>query len=126
MRNRPTHLSRRTVQERHFGEDVTLIRTTGYRDENQEWRPSESPVTIRCATAPMPGDDARRREIEEGGVRLDEVRLFWTRETLDPASLFSAGDILVFEGERFRVGETERWHEISESVAIRQEGQEAA
>ena len=121
MRVRPAFLAQRTIQGRRFSENVTLVRTSGFRNEDQDWRGSGQTANIRCATAPMPGEDDMARLLEDGGVRLEDTRLFWTREELVPASLFSAGDILVFEGERFRVAATDRWGQVSESVGIRQD-----
>ena len=122
---RPTHLDVRQIRGRAFSEPLTIQHTQA--EFNVYGEPSESveaeSVTL-CATAPPTGrEDARVRVIMEGGVQLDAIRIFWTVETLHSVGDHGPGDILIFEGERWRVHGTQRWQGFSESIAVRQEGQ---
>ena len=120
---RPQHLVRRQVQGRMFGEDATLVTVGTSVNDFGEPSSTETTADITCATAPVSAGDARARIIEEGGVALSDLRLFWTAEELDPVTDGSAGDIVIYEGERFRIRETARYGSFSESVGQRQEPQ---
>ena len=133
---RPTHFTARTLQGDGFGEALQIIRTAGAYDGTGEWTATESPpVDTHGATAPGAGqgDNPRVRVLlDGGGVRLDDVRLFWMVESLDPVrppcgdDPGSFGDIVVFAGERYRVRGTARWDGFSETVGVRIEGQTPA
>ena len=121
---RPTHLTNRQIRGRMFGEPATLLTVTTSVNDFGESADSEAPAPITCATAPPPGkEDARVRQLIEGGVALEAMRLFWTVETPRSVADDSAGDIIVFEGERFRVRSVAPWGGFSESVGVRLEGQ---
>ena len=121
---RPTHLAQRQVVGRAFSEKLTLIRTVGARNSFGEYTESEQLIPTVCATAPASGNDARVRLLTEGGVQLDALRLFWTTQDLNPVVKdHSAGDIVEFDGERYRIKLTQRWGSFSESVGVREEGQ---
>ena len=125
-RQRPTHLVERQARGNAFGEAATLVRITGVRDEHGEWAATETETAITCATAPASTEDARVRELMEGGVQLDEIRLFWTVETVTVQSDGAApsqGDAIAFAGERYRAHSTKRWRGFSETVGVRIEAQ---
>ena len=130
---RPPHLVSRQMGGRAFSEPLVILRTSGARDKTGEWTETETREETTCATAPAGtsgSSGGRVRQLMEGGVRLDAMRDFWTVEDLRPAveeasdgTGGSAGDIVVFEGERYRIDSTARWGGFSESLGIRQEGQ---
>ena len=121
---RPTHLVQRQAIGRAFGESAQLVTVTTSVNDFGEPTTTETSAAITCATAPPPGkDDARVRQLMEGGIALEAMRLFWTVETPRSVADDSAGDIIVFEGERFRVHSVAPWGGFSESVGVRQEGQ---
>lgn len=127
MLTRPQHLVDRQIAHT-FAEDATLIRSRGSYDENGEWvEDPETETAIKVATSPVSSNSERARQAAADGIRLDSLRLFWTRESLDPAiDDESAGDIVVYDGERYRISESARWGGFSESVGQRQEGQDPA
>ena len=120
---RPPHLVTRQISGRIFDVAAILIRITGNRDQHGEWSDVSVETEIKCATAPVQAGDARARTVTEGGIRLDDARLFWTADELTPASNDSPGDMILYAGERWRVKETHRWGGFSESRALRKEGQ---
>ena len=121
---RPNHLAQRQVVGRAFSEKLTLIRTVGARNSFGEYTESEQLIPTACATAPVSGSDARARLILEEGVRLEAVRYFWIIEVIDPVvEDHSAGDILLFENERWRVRAVQKWGGFVEALAVRQEPQ---
>ena len=121
---RPTHLVQRQSVGMAFGEDATLITVlTGVNDFGEPTS-TETSAPITCATAPpSTKDDPRVRKLMEGGVAFEALRLFWTVETPRPVADDSAGDIIVFGGERFRVHSVAPWGRGSECVGVRIEGQ---
>ena len=124
---RPQHLVDRQITGRAFSEEISVLRTAGAYNDDGEYVETDIPADTLCATAPPSTQDARVRELTEGGVKLEAMRLFWTAEDLRPASSETAGDIVVFpreDGERFRVRMTQRWGDFSESLAVRQEAQD--
>lgn len=125
MLRRPVHIQQRSIRGRTFSERVTIIRTIGEFNVYGEYHESTMETETLCATAtPITlANPARLRVITEGGLVLSASRVFWTIETLEPVSDSSAGDILLYMGERWRVRETNRWFGFNESVAERQEGQ---
>ena len=119
---RPPHLRQRPITGRAFGKPATLIRTGGSWADGV-WVETETPSAIFCATAPVEAVDPRARQLTEGGVQLDAARLFWTAEELQPQRDDSAGDLIVYGGQRYRVRETQPWEGFWEALAVRQEGQ---
>ena len=126
MLTRPAHLRSRTIR-RTFGVDATLLRTSGSYNQYGEYNEAEVSQPIVCATAPITSSDARARLLTEGGIQLQNIRLFWHIEDIDTVNDSvadnSPGDIIVFANERYRAKETQRWNGFSETVGIRQEGQ---
>lgn len=127
MLARPRHLVHRQIVGRQFSEEATVLRIAGSRDDHGEYSETETSTDILCATAPVNTvNNARVRMLMEGGVQLDSMRLFWTVEDLDPVvEGGGAGDIVVYPraGVRWRVHDTKRWDEFSESVVVRIEAQ---
>lgn len=124
---RPNHLAQRQVVGRAFSEKLTLVRTVGSRNVHGEYTEVEQLFPTVCATAPIPSGsagDARVRLLTESGVQLDGLRIFWTTQDLNPVvEGHSAGDIVEFNSERYRIRLTQRWGSFSESIGVRQEAQ---
>ena len=128
MLERPTHLSTRQIQGRAFSELAALIRTTGMFNQYGEFTDTETQSDIITSSQPVTtGNDARVRELTEGGVQLNSLRIFYTVEDLNPVTEGeSSGDIIVYpraNGERYRVMGTKRWPGYSESIGQRMEAQ---
>ena len=121
---RPAHIVNRQSRGRAFGESATLVTvTTGVNDFGEPVQ-IETLAAITCATAPpSTKDDSRVRQLMEGGIALSAMRMFWTVEQPRPVADDSAGDIIVFNGERFRVHSVAPWGGFSECIGVRQEGQ---
>ena len=117
-------IGRRLRVSRYFGCPAILVRITGDFNDRGEYEETETETVIKCATAPATGDDARVRVLTEGGVRLDGMRRFWLTEAVEPVGDDTAGDVIEYDGERFRAHVVERWGpEAFEVLAVRQEGQ---
>lgn len=121
---RPDHLTARQMQGRAFSEAISIIRTAGDYNAYGEFEETETPSPSLCATAPSTGQRPQERRLMEGGVALSDMRIFWTVEALDPlVEGQSAGDLVEFGGERFRIRASDNWGGFSESIGVRQEGQ---
>ena len=124
---RPQHLVRRQVRGRTFGEDASLVTVGTTVNQFGEPASTETAADITCATAPASGNDARVRQLAEGGIALSAMRQFWMAEEPRPVEdEESEGDIIVWprvNGERFRVRSVEPWGGFSAVVAVRIEGQ---
>ena len=125
MLRRPQHLVRRQISGRVFSEPLTIVRSHGARNAFGEYVERETTLETLCATAPVAGvSQDIIRELTQGGVQLDAIRVFWTVEDLNPVvEGRDAGDKLVYLGERYRVHLTQRWGGFSETVCKREEGQ---
>ena len=120
-RPRPPHLQARGV--RTWGEDIVLIRIESTRNSFGEAELSETSTPIRAASAPA-GADALERVLEEGGVRLEGARFFWTNQELVPAGESFDSEIIVWQGTRFIVHSVEAWGSgLWQSLGIREEPQ---
>ena len=89
-------------------------------------KPRSTPTDTTCSTAPASSNNAdpRVRLLTEGGVQLDALRQFWTSEELTPALAgSSAGDILIWGSQRWRVRSTGRWGSFSDTIGERMENQ---
>ena len=109
-----------------FGENATRLSFSGgARNTSGEWvdgAPREE--AIRCASAPMTTqDEARLRELGVDGITLAGGRRFWTTTTLVSVDGESAGDLIVYDSERWRVVSVQRWEGFVEAYAQRQEPQ---
>ena len=123
---RPAHLAHRQSIGRAFGELATLITVTTTCNDFGEPEHAEAPAPITCATAPpTTRDNPRVRQLLEGGVALEAMRMFWTVEQPRSVADDSVGDIIVFPvgGERWRVHSVGPWGRGSECVGVRIEGQ---
>ena len=126
MRTRPAHLRTRATQGSSFGQAAQLIRPTGHRDSTGVWVPdAETALDITLATLPaVTLNEQRRRELTEGGIQLDAGRVFWTATEIRPVSATSAGDIIVYAGERYRLRTVDVWSsDLWEAIGVRQENQ---
>ena len=123
---RPEHLAHRQVVGRAFGEDATIVTVTTTVNDFGEPIQAEATQAITCATAPPSAGDPRIRALFEGGVALEAMRLFWMVDTPRAAvdgENGSAGDIIVFARERFRVHSVAPWGRFYEVLGVRIEGQ---
>ena len=126
MIQRPAHLAHRQSIGRAFGEQATLNTITTTCNEFGEPVQAESPAPITCATAPpTTRDNPRVRQLIEGGVALEAMRMFWLVPTPRSVADDSVGDIIVYPrgGERWRVHSVAPWGRFSECIAVRIEGQ---
>lgn len=130
---RESHFDARTVADT-WAEAAVIVRTGGDIDDNGYWVETETRSDVMLTTAPPPREDSRVRQLIEGGVLLEALRLFWTIDEVSPATDItadedgdieggSAGDIIEWGGERWRVQMTDRWDGMSETMAVRIEGQ---
>ena len=120
MLDRPTYLENRQIQGRAFSEPLTIRRTQVTRNAYGEHDEEFAVIQTLCATHPV----NRLREKMQGGVELEEDRVFYTVEELHPVvESSSAGDIVVYKNETYRINSTQNWGTYSESLGKRQEGQ---
>ena len=122
MYRRPAHLrTRQILHSPVFPTTASLIRTTlVFNDYGEETTTEAAAVTIPCITAPA----TRSRSPEEGGILLSDGRMFWTTIPLTPVSDVSPGDIIVYDDERWRIQNTQRWHsKLHQSSSTRIESQ---
>ena len=123
--NRPAHLQKRQIT-RTFAEDGRLLRpAAGTRNEYGEWSDgtyAESDVKLSTVPVTQLGM-ARRRQVTEAGIRLDASRVFWTAETVHVAEEYTAGDLIEYEGERWRVSIVQRWGHFFDAIGVREEPQ---
>lgn len=115
---------RRPMQNRQiagamFGEDATLIRVSTTYDRRGRASTSETRSSIRVATNPLTLNDPRAAILMEGGTRLEDLRVFYTNEDVDP----SARDAIEFGGEKYTIVITARYGDHSESIGSRKEVQ---
>ena len=116
----------RHVTERFMVEPAVMVRSEATKNRIGELSVTETETEITCATHPPSSGDPRVREIMEGGIKLEAMRSFWTVEDLDPVRYGpggSAGAVIVYEGERWRVSGTKRWYGFSEHLCVRIEDQ---
>jgi len=123
MLERPGYLNNRQIRGRAFSEPITIKKAGGVRNDYGEFTESFTDIQTLCATAPSSQYD-RNREKMQGGVQLNDKRIFWTVEDLNPViENESVGDLIIYKGETYRVESTQRWGTFSESVGDRQEPQ---
>ena len=125
-RVRPDHLRTRQVKGAAFGEDADRIRKTGSRNEYDEWiEGAEATLRIDCSVAPVPTHDlARRRLLEDEGIRLEAARILYTDTEIVPQTDDNAGDIIVYSTQRWRVREVQGWEtDFFEALIVRIESQ---
>ena len=109
---RPAHLQTRQYTGTAFGEPVTFVRAgEGSYDENDEWVPGpETRTAMMMATAP---GSAVQRQLEDSGVRLENVRVFWTSELQADAVRTgdspASADRIVYLGTTYRVFDVDPW-----------------
>ena len=102
-----------------------LLRPRGAYNDDGEWVvESSTQVPIMVSTVPVSGNargDGLIRRLLEGGVQLDATRLFFTVEDLVPTDGDTAGDFLLYRGQRWRVRQSQRFAHYSESLCVRVE-----
>ena len=124
MLNRQPHLQHRQVQGRAFSEPVQIVRTGGHYVLGTYSETESTPTDTLCSTAPATANDARVRQLTEGGVQLEALRRFWTEQELTPALAgTSTGDVLIWGGQRWRVRSTSAWGSFSDTIGERMENQ---
>ena len=124
--DRPPGYDTRQVGGYAFGESAVLIReASGSRNEYGEWiagAASEREIEVG-SEPPFKEDFSRHRITEEGGLRLHDMRNFFIGEALHPAGRDTIGDILRYDGERYRVMSIQAWGSHWEAIAERIEPQ---
>ena len=116
------------AQQRHMHphrhQPAVRIARLGHRDEHGEWRTTETETPIEAVTAPAGGRAGGRiRELTEAGVQLEAIRQFWTTSDLTPADENTAGDHIMWGGERWQIEGVDRWGDFLEATAVRREQQ---
>ena len=124
MRQRPSHLAVRQTDGFAFGDSAQIERKTGQRNSAGRWVENAAIlIDIGCSTAPVQ-DVGRQRRLEEGGIRLNAARMFWTSKLVIAQTDDNQGDIIIYKEERWQVHEVETWDgSLYESMAVRVEGQ---
>ena len=62
--------------------------------------------------------------VSEAGVALSDARFIWTSTPVAAQSSTSAGDIIIWDGDRYRVHSAAKWDDLLYWViAVREEGQ---
>ena len=122
---RPQHLTRRQVQGRAFGQAATLLTVTTTVNQFGEPGSTETQQDILCDTSPPSRGDSEVRLLAEGGIAFGSMRKFHLVEDVRPVgySADTEGDIIAYEGERFRVHSVERWGGFNAVLGVRIEGQ---
>ena len=105
-----------------YGETVTVVRAaTGSRNEHGEFVPGTATQTdYEMKSAPMSANDALARELEEAGVRLEDVRVFWVFDldvdSVRQGATQAQADQLIHQQTYYRVFRVARW--IGDRVVI--------
>lgn len=110
---------------RRFAVPMVLIRTETTENEYHEVGEADTVrIDIMAATAPMTGVERTIRRVpQESGVRLEGDRWFWVEQAVSPVYQMSPGDVIEYEGERYRVGDTEPWGPFTTIIGERIETQ---
>ena len=121
MRTRPLSVRSR-ITGATFGTSATLIREgVGSRNEFGEWVPGAAVKTPIRVTAQPPGGPKTwtqfQRYVEEGGIRLSGAIVFWTVTPLQAAGDGTVGDVILYDGTRYRVRVVERWQGYDTALA---------
>ena len=119
------------IADSRFAEKAKLIRQgPGHRDERGRWAPGdeEPPEEVSVVTAPP--SSAAMRDVLPEGARLSETRTFWIDgDNLKPmraGANATEGDVIVYEGFRYRVRHVEEWTKegFVEALGVREDGQD--
>ncbi len=123
---RPTWTNDRQIAHSLFTDTCLLIRRNAQRDSRGlPIVTDDTPRQIPCLSAPqfMPFTPIRQRIPEEGGVRLEAVRILWTLEPMIASANVRAADRIIWHGETWHIHMTQDWGGYSESVLVRNEVQ---
>lgn len=127
--DRPAHLAARPVTGRLHNQPLTIITPTTTRDSTGRGTVTEAQRTTSGATAPPSQRAARVRELMEGGVQLNAMRHFWVTVPVNPVldphgeTPGSPGDLILWDGQRWRVDSAQDWGRFTQVLAVREEGQ---
>ena len=99
-------------------EEANIIRSqVGSRNDNGEWVPGKDVVTgIAQSTAPITD---KERELLPEGLRLSDVRKFWTDAPADTIRAGEAdGDIIDYGNKKYRVIMIADWGDMREITSV--------
>ena len=119
----------RPISASRWAEPATLIQQTP-GDDNQygEWMSGEEVSTpLRLVSAPP--SMAIRRDVLPEGARLTDWRTFWLEPAAKPLRVGAGqtdGDVIVYEGLRYRLRHVNDWTPDGciEALGVREEGQD--
>ena len=109
---RPAHLQARQYTGAAFGEPVTFVRAgEGSYDANDEWIPG-STISTDMSMATAPGRVVQR-QLKDSGVRIENVRVFWTWEleadAVRTGDTPASADQIIYQGTAYRVFQVDPW-----------------
>lgn len=118
---RPGYTRSRAIKRSFFSEKLTIRREEGRRVQGI-WSLANSDTETTGSTAPPDAGDARVRRVleEQGGLRLEAMRLFWTVEALDGPSGTSRGDLVIWDGQLWRVVNSRPYGDFWEAFCQRE------
>lgn len=112
-------LQHRQIAGAMFGEDAVLIKRTQRRNKFGEDSFTEQRVSIRVSTNPPRGDDPRLASLQQGGIRLEDTREFFTAEDIST----TPQDHIEYNDEVYVAQSTSRFGSYSSSLFQRKEDQ---
>lgn len=125
MIQRPQHLLASTLWR--LGEEAVLVRESGgTRNAYGEWVSGPTTETaIRIATYPeglgTSDDQSLHQLLEAGGIRIDDVRRFYTQADVSPGDDDRGGDILRWQGHTYEVMQVVDYSTYREIRAVQQD-----
>ena len=117
----------RPFTSRRFLEVATLIQQEPGRDNDYgEWVPGrETRTEVTVVSAPP--DAAKIRDVLPEGARLSNSRTFWIESVeINPVRVganAAEGDVIIYQGIRYRANHVEEWPGFAEVLGVREEGQ---
>ena len=116
----------RPFTSRRFQEPAVLVRQEPGQRVNGRWEPgTETRTDITLVSAPP--DAAKIRDVLPEGARLSESRTFWTGgvevKPVRVGSDATEGDVIEYQGIRYRAYQVEEWPGFVEVLGVREEEQ---
>ncbi len=107
-------------------EPATLIRQEPGQRVNGRWVPGQEVLTDITAVS-APPDAAKMRDVLPEGTRLSESRTFWIEgveiESVRVGANATEGDVIEYDGTRYKAHHVESWPGFVEVLGIREEAQ---
>lgn len=106
-----------------FGEPAVLVKRMQTRNRRGEATFTEDETPIRLATNPLSPTDPRVASLQQGGIRIEDSREFFTIQTIstEPPDYIKYDD---GNGEQEYIAHsTARWGHYSSSIFYRRESQ---